>query len=84
VLTAEPRFVIPKTLYRPTIISTTRYSLAPTVIQQMEEFVRCELACLSHAYLTTDLWTNRIMASFQAITQARSQGGGNSPPQFRK
>jgi len=30
--------------------------------------VRCELACLPHAYLTTDLWINRIMASFQAIT----------------
>jgi len=34
----------------------------------MEEFVQCELACLPHAYPTIDLWTNRIMVSFQAIT----------------
>jgi len=65
VLTAEPRFVVPRQL--DTISSTIRYSLIPTVIQQMEEFVRCELACLSDAYWTIDLWTNRIMASFQAI-----------------
>jgi len=65
VLTAEPRFVIPWQL--DTISFTIRYSLIPTVIQQMEEFVRCELARLSDAYLTIDLWTNRIVASFQAI-----------------
>jgi len=66
VLTAEPRFVIPRQL--DTISSTIRYSLISTVIQEMEKFVRCELACLSDAYLTIDLWTNRIMASFQAIS----------------
>ena len=66
VLTAEPRCVIPRQL--DAISSAIRYSLIPTVIQQMEEFVRCELACLSDAYLTIDLWTNRIMPSFQAIS----------------
>ena len=65
VLTAEPRCVIPRQL--DAISSAIRYSLIPTVIQQMEEFVRCELARLSDAYLTIDLWTNRIVASFQAI-----------------
>jgi len=65
VLTAEPRFFIPRQL--DTISSTIRYSLIPTVIQQMEEFVRCELASLSDAYLK-DLGTNRIVASFQAIS----------------
>jgi len=34
----------------------------------MKEFVRCELACLPHAYLTLDLRTNRIAANFQGIT----------------
>ena len=63
VLTAEPRFVIPRQL--DIISSTIRYSVIPTVIQQMEKFVWCELACLLDAYLTIDLCTNRIMASFQ-------------------
>jgi len=37
---------------------TIRYSLIPTTIQQMKECVRCELACLPHACLKLDLWTN--------------------------
>jgi len=37
-LTAEPKFVIPRQL--DTISSATIYSLIPTVIQQIEEFER--------------------------------------------
>ena len=34
----------------------------------MEEEMRHQLACLSHVYLTIDLWTNRNMSSFLGIT----------------
>jgi len=61
VLTAEPKFVIPRR-------STIRNSLIPTAIQQMEEIMRRELARLPHVYLTIDFWTNRNMASFLGIT----------------
>jgi len=30
--------------------------------------MRCELACLSHVYLTVDLWTNRNMTCILGIT----------------
>jgi len=42
-LTAEPRFAFTRQL--DTISFAIIYSLIPTVAQQMEEFVRCELAC---------------------------------------
>ena len=60
-LTAEPRYVIPSR-------STFRNSLLPTVIQEMEEAMRRELARLSNVYLTIDLWTNRNMTNFLGIT----------------
>ena len=34
----------------------------------MEEEMRHQLACLSHVYLTIDLWTNRNMSNFLSIT----------------
>ena len=60
-LIAEPKFVIPRR-------STIRNTLIPTVVQQMEEEMRHQLACLSHVYLKIDLWTNRNMLSFLGIT----------------
>ena len=60
-LTAEPKFVIPRR-------STIRNILIPTVVQQMKEEMRHQLACLSHVYLTIDLWTNRNMSNFLGIT----------------
>jgi len=44
------------------------FSLIPTVFQQMEEIMRCELACLSHVYLAVHLWTNRNMTCILGIT----------------
>ena len=61
-LTAEPKFVIPR---RSTIRNTLILRL---VVQLMEEEMRHQLACLSHVYLTIDLWTNRNMSSFLGIT----------------
>ena len=60
-LTAEPKFVISRR-------STIRNTLIPKVVQQIEEEMRHQLACLSHVYLTIDLWTNRNMSSFLGIT----------------
>ena len=59
-LTAEPKFLIPRR-------STIRNTLIPTVAQQMEAEIRHQLAYLSHIYLTIDLWTNRNMSSFLGI-----------------
>jgi len=39
-----------------------------TCIQQMEDAMRYELACLSKVSLTIDLWTNRNMESFLGTT----------------
>ena len=60
-LIAEPRYVIPS-------CSTVSNILIPTVAQQMEEAMRQEIACLSQAYLTIDLKTNRNLTSYLSIT----------------